>query len=584
MNAIESKPTISSMQTAIELAPIRRNDSPSMGFIDAVMLLRRQQWLIGLVVVACTLLAILATYRLPKIYVADSTVVLERKDSRPFESDIQLKSQDRDKSGTETEMDIMVSRLVAGRVVDDLKLLENPDFNPNLNQASSVANPTLAENDVNRDHAITTLLSQVSVSRRSDSLAIVIRAESYEPQLAAKIADTIADTYVNVSMDFKRQFASKALKFLNERGSNPLLTAMRTEDAQLQQTRAELAAKFGDKHPEIQAIDAKIQKVRVIIAGEFDRMSQDMDNETERPSARVLSKAQIPNEPTYPKSNMIILGALAGSTLLSIILALIVEGLGTAIRSGEQTRQLLQIPNLAYVPTVVKAPKRLKLNPVQEIVAYPQAGFAVSMRSLYLACRLPKSDRSHQVVMLASCRLNEGKSRLSIGLAATAAADGKKTILVDLDWDDHKVLSTLKMESASRPIDDFLSGECGLADTICKSLDMPGLSVIASSQQPRDQAVHLSSDRLRHLVSALRKEYDFIVIDTAPVLSVDDANWMAPLVDATILVLAWGKTKESELWDAAAGLRLYQAPLIGTIINDVDPKLQARYGLATAVH
>jgi capsular exopolysaccharide synthesis family protein len=313
-------------------------------------------------------------------------------------------------------------------------------------------------------------------------------------------------------------------------------------------------------------------------------MSQDMDNETERPSARVLSKAQIPNEPTYPKSNMIILGAFAGSTLLSIILALVVEGLGTAIRSGDQTRQLLQIPNLAYVPIAVKSSKRLKLNPVQEIVAYPQAGFAVSMRSLYLACRLPKSDRSHQVVMLASCRLNEGKSRLSIGLAATAAADGKKTILVDLDWDDHKVLSTLKMESASRPIDDFLSGECGLADTICKSLDMPGLSVIASSQQPRDQAVHLSSDRLRHLVSALRKEYDFIVIDTAPVLSVDDANWMAPLVDATILVLAWGKTKESELWDAAAGLRLYQAPLIGTIINDVDPKLQARYGLATAVH
>jgi capsular exopolysaccharide synthesis family protein len=477
----------------------------------------------------------------------------------------------------------MTSRLVAGHVVDALDLVEDPAFNKYFGTMEQSGGEAVANNDLQRDEAISTLLSQLSVSRKGESLAISIRVANTSPKLAAKIADSVADTYVDVSMDFKRQFANKALQFLKERGSNPLLTALRNEDAKLQQTRAELAAKFGNNHPEIQAIEAKIEQVRVMISGEFTRMSEDLDNETERPSARVLSRAQIPTETTYPKSNMIILGTFAGSALLSIIMALVAEGLGTAIRSGEQTMQLLQIPNLAYVPIVRKSWIGPRLDPVQEILKQPQAGFAVSMRSLYLACRLPNSDRPHQVIMLTSCLPGEGKTKLSIGLVATAAADGRKTALVDLNGHNCKILKTLKLEAANRSLDSFLSGECGLSDIVCQSPDLQGLSVISSAQPPFDPSAFLSSDRLRQLVAVLRTEFDFIVIDSPPVLSVDDANWLAPLVDAAILVLTWGSTKESEVWDAASSLRLHQAPLIGTVINEVNPRLQSRFGLGKVV-
>ena len=425
MNVIESKPIISGRQTspsvarrksnteskpvkfgrltATEFAALQRNGVGTIGLIDGLMLLQRQRWLIGISVAICTLLAVIVTFSLPRVYVASSTVVLERKDSRPFESDVQLKSQDRDRSGAETEMDIMTSQLVAGHVVDALDLVEDPAFNKYMGTMEQSGAEADASNELRRDEAIATLISQLSVSRKGESLAISIRVANSNPKLAARIADSVADTYVAISMDFKRKFASKALQFLKERGSNPLLTGLRNEDAKLQQTRAELAAKFGNNHPEIQAIEAKIEQVRVMISSEFARMSEDLDNETERPSARVLSRAQIPTEPTYPQSNLIILGAFAGSALLSIIMALVVEGLGTAIRSGEQTMQLLQIPNLAYVPIVRKSWIGPRLDPVQEILKQPQAGFAGSMRSLYLACRLPNSDRPHQVIMLTSC-------------------------------------------------------------------------------------------------------------------------------------------------------------------------------------
>lgn len=90
-----------------------------------------------------------------------------------------------------------------------------------------------------------------------------------------------------------------------------------------------------------------------------------------------------------------------------------------------------------------------------------------------------------------------------------------------------------------------------MSDIISHSPDLQGLRAISSPQQPFDPSAFLSSDRLRQLIAVLRTEFDFNVIDTPLVLSVDDANWLAPLVDAVILVLIWGSTKESVVWDAA---------------------------------
>lgn len=583
MNGRISKTITSLTPFEAPLPAVERNDARLIGVVDAWMLLRRRQWLIISIVLTSTILAILATSLMPEIYVAKSTVVLERKDSRPFETDIQLKTQDRDKSGTETEMDIMASRLVAGIVVDNLKLLEDPYYNTHYEELIS-GKMSKEKADVWRDHAISVLLKQIAISRRADSLAIIITVENQLPTLAAKIADSVADTYVNVSSDFKQRFAVKAQQFIKERGSNPLLTTVISEEAQLQQNRAELASKFGSNHPEIQAIDAKIKKIELIIADQFGNMSQDLKDEAERPSARVLSRAQIPTDSSFPRSNLIVLSAFAGSALLAIIAALAVEGLGNTIRSGEQVRLLLQLPNLTYVPIKSRYAQRSVLNQVQEVVMQPQGGFAISMRSLYLACRLPNTAQVRQVVMLTSCLQIQDRSRPAIGLAAAAAADGKKTILVDLDRDDFSVLRGIKRDSYPYSVEDFLSEKCSIADAICESPDIQGLSFIGARKTSGRERIQLNSEGLKQLITALRKSHEFIVINTAPVLVADDANWLAPLVDAAILVLTWRNTKEIDLWDAAYELRLHQVPLIGTVINGVDPRLQARYGLGNAVH
>ncbi|MEP6828369.1 MAG: AAA family ATPase [Aestuariivirga sp.] len=309
-----------------------------------------------------------------------------------------------------------------------------------------------------------------------------------------------------------------------------------------------------------------------------------MNTEAERPSARLLSNADIPTAPSFPHSNLIILATFVGSLLLSIVAALVFEGLASSIRNGEQSMQLLQLPNLTYVPSKTRNASQSRLSPVQEVITQKLGGFAIAMRTLYLACRMPNSDQAQQVVMITSCQNKRDRSRSAVGLAATAAADGKKVILVDLDRDDLSVLRSLKLESYPLPIEDFVSGKCNLNAAIYALPELIGLSVIGSRKTIASEELQLNSSHLNLLFNTLRKEYDFIVVHAPPVLKVDDANWLAPLINAAVLSISWGKTKEIELWDAAYSLRLNHVPLIGTIIEEVDKRLQHRYGLGNAVH
>ena len=151
-----------------------------------------------------------------KTYTATSGVVLERRDVRPFATDASLQSLDRDRSAAETEMDILQSRKFAGRVVDRLDLVKDPSFNPYASSDKEREEtggilayfrqfaglpPSAPQTEppaptIQRDRAISTLLSKYDVARNGESLAVRIVVSNQKPNLAKKIANTIAMMYV----------------------------------------------------------------------------------------------------------------------------------------------------------------------------------------------------------------------------------------------------------------------------------------------------------------------------------------------------------------------------------------------------
>ena len=280
----------------------------SLGLLDVWGLIKRRIRTIATVVIGCTLLATIAAFTLPKTYTATSGVVLERKDVRPFATDASLQSLDRDRSAAETEMDILQSRQFAGRVVDRLDLVKDPNFNPyargvketvieaplpiscNWSGLRLIRYPSEPPAfSVQRDRAISALLSRYDVARNGERSRRQNRGLESKPQLAEKIANAIATMYVESSLEIKQdeRVADKqraittggAVSFLRQSITQPLLQTLRSEEARLEEERAELAANLGENHPKILNKNSQIATVRKMTSDEVQRILLDLEVE-----------------------------------------------------------------------------------------------------------------------------------------------------------------------------------------------------------------------------------------------------------------------------------------------------------------
>lgn len=567
----------------------------TLGLLDVWGLAKRRIWTITTVVLGCTLLATIAALTLPKTYTATSGVVLERKDVRPFATDASLQSLDRDRSAAETEMDVLQSRQFAGRIVDKLDLVIDPGFNPyarnkdepkntdgilaSLKQIAGTFRPTVPSVEppalsIQRDRAISTLLSQYDVTRNGESLAVRITVSNRNPNLAELIANTIAMMYVESSLELKQdeRVADKeralttggAVSFLRQSIAQPLLQTLRSEEARLEQERAEFVANLGENHPKVINKNEQIATVRKMTSDEVERILVDLEAESLKPSARIVSQAEVPTSPSFPIPSIIIPAAFAGSTLLAFLLALMLEATDTRIRSGEQSSRLLQIPNLGYLPEIPR--NRLSATPLS--IAGHHLTCTEADRAIYMACRSTDMGTPHRVVLVTPCLHRGASTSTAWGIAMAAAADGRPTMFVDFD-----------VRERGRAYQATTERQILLAEVLQNDLVSPGMSFIEATHALCDPNVPLNSNRLLDLLSTIEKNgYEFIVLHAPPVLSAGDANWLAPFVDGVILTITWGKTTENQLVEAASQLRMNRAALIGTVIDQVNVGMHVRRG------
>lgn len=586
-----------------------------VGLREIYDLVKRRLGLLLTVVALGTGLAAAFAHYAPKSYRASSMVVLERTDTRPFAPETDLKSLERDRSAADTELDVLTSRIFLGRVVDKLDLINNPDFNTYLDQDASAKDKAsgnfladivtkvksffpadrdpLPDVSKQRDRAITKVLSKIAVARTGESLAVTVTVTHGDPEMAAAIANAVASLYVEASLEFKRDdrvadsaravATGGAVAFLRERVTQPLLITLRGEEARLLRERAELAPSFGKNHPKMLNVEAELNSVQRMIGTEIQRILLDLENEAAKPSARVVSLAEVPTTPYFPVPSLIIAGGFVGSSVLAALLMIMLEAADTRIRDSGQIRRILRTPNLASVPTIAAKDAKQDLNIPEYLMRRPQSAFAEAMRSIYVACRIPGTDRLHKVIAFTSCLPGEGTTTCALGLALGALSDGQRTLLVDLDLHHSDVAKAFKLQVNELSLDRYLQGECSVSEVLHKVPNWHGLDIIGPSHRPKAPGSLLNSSRFRELFQAVRPHYDIIIVDTPPILSVEDANWVSPLADAVILVVSWGSTTEEVLATAATRLRMTQAPLLGSILNRIVIKQKRRNGNSNGV-
>lgn len=284
-----------------------------------------------------------------------------------------------------------------------------------------------------------------------------------------------------------------------------------------------------------------------------------------------------PIEPDVPRNLLmgIFLGLASG-----VGLAFVLEALDSSVRTTEQAQMVSGLSSLGMIPLGSKTgreganPKRLVLASSKEAVelvtqARPQSQMAESYRALRTSLLLSNLGAPPKIIMVTSALPQEGKTTTSINTAVVLAQKGVRVLLIDADLRRPSIHKTLGM-GPHCGLSNVLTGSTTVDQAIVRTALLPNLFVFPAGTPPPNPAELLASSNMHDVLQQLREQYDHIVIDTPPSLSVTDAVVLSPRADAVVLVIRSGQTSKQALRRSRDILFQVNAKVVGVLLNAVD--------------
>ncbi len=294
---------------------------------------------------------------------------------------------------------------------------------------------------------------------------------------------------------------------------------------------------------------------------------------------KVVDVARIPTAPSEPNLPRNLSFALLLGLTSGLGLAFLLENLDNSVRTPEQAQVISALPALGMIPlgskrTAEESKGRLALASSKEAVelvtqARPQSQMAESYRALRTSLLLSSLGAPPKVILVTSAMPQEGKTTTSINTAVVLAQRGVRVLLIDADLRRPGIHKALGMGPRSG-LSNVLTGSAELEQAITRSPLVPSLSILPAGTPPPNPAELLASTNTRDLLESLRQDFDHIVIDTPPTLSVTDAVVLSTRADAVVLVIRSGKTTKQALRRARELLFRVNARVTGVLLNAVD--------------
>jgi polysaccharide biosynthesis transport protein len=294
---------------------------------------------------------------------------------------------------------------------------------------------------------------------------------------------------------------------------------------------------------------------------------------------RSVDKARVPTYPSEPNVPRNLTFALALGLSTGIGLAFLLEGIDNTVRTPEQAQAISALPSLGMIPLgsrsgIEAAAKRLTVASSREAVelvtqSRPQSQMAESYRALRTSLLLTSLGGPPKVILVTSALPQEGKTTTSINTAIVLAQKGTRVLLIDADLRRPSIHKTLGM-GPKTGLSNVLTGNATLQQAVARSSILPTLFVLTAGTPPPNPAELLASSNMRDILAELREQYDHIIVDTPPTLSVTDAVVMSTRADAVVLVIRSGQTTKQALRRARDLLMQVNARVAGVLLNAVD--------------
>ena len=409
--------------------------------------------------------------------------------------------------------------------------------------------------------------------------------------------------------------------------ASPVIQQLRTQEAEAVRNQSDLQSRVGPNHPDMkaankqvaslqQAIGREIDKVVSSLKGQVDvtrareaslmqqvatlngkatassaaqdqlqRLNDDAQSkrklydefmlrvaQTAKPqdiqqaNARMISAAIVPLHPSSPKITLMALLAGFAGGLIAVAGVILYAQLDHGFETLEQVRTVTGLPGLAAIP-MVRSLGRKRL-PHRYVVDNPTSPVSETLRAFRAKLRWASEGRALKTILVSSAVPAEGKTSFALSFARLAARDGCRVLLIECDF-RRPTLETV-LPPPSRPGQpSFLDDPQSWRDWIGID-DLTGLNYLTATEDSDRLAPMLEADGLGAILRDARREYDYIVVDSPPIMRVPDAMLLARSVDAVALIVSWKRTRQRLVREALRRLALDPDMPTGIILTKVE--------------
>ncbi len=405
------------------------------------------------------------------------------------------------------------------------------------------------------------LKEYVSVEIVRNTQLILVTVQDPNPLQAADIANTLAVVFTDRIRELQSQRYASTQKGL----------AQQVLEMEKQVNDTTLAISNERDPAQKLQFEARLTQYRQLYSSLVTNFEQVRLAEAQTSTNVFVSEpASVPREPVSPMTTRNTLLAAFAGVLLAAGVIFLIDMLDDTIRNPDDIRQKFNLPVLG----VIASHQIVEGKPIS--MDQPRSPVAEAFRSLRTNITYASVDIPLRRILVTSSTPQEGKTTISSNLAVVLAQGEKKSVLIDADMRRPTVHEKFGLMNRMGLSSLFVRSLENIPAAI-QSASVAGLAIITSGSLPPNPAELLTSRRMKDILDRLNQEYDLIVIDTPPVLTVTDAVALAPELDGVIIVARPGMTKLSALRQTLEQLQTVGARVLGVVLNQVDPRSR-KYG------
>lgn len=413
-------------------------------------------------------------------------------------------------------------------------------------------------------------LPDYTVNHQPNTQLIKIDVTDTNPERAMAVANELAKQLILRTPAAADQENLARQQFVSEELDDLQVEILETKD-RIAVKQEELAESFSareisDLQDEISTLENKLNAMQTNYASLLASTQQGAAN-----VISVVQEATLPKRPVGPNQRLTILATgLIGFVLASGAAYLLVH-LDDSVQSPEEIEHLTGLSTLTGIAKIRQKKKESELITMRE----PRSPISEAFRSLRTGIQFSDIDAEQHILLVTSALPSEGKSSIASNLAVVMAQSGQKTLLIDADLRkpvQHRFFNISKEPGLINLLFSLdLNSDDETKERILKQFisqsPVPDLHVLSSGAIPPNPSELLGSIKMKGVLNLLSKYYDYIILDSPPVLPVTDAVIMSTLAQSVLLVVSVGQTSRNQLKQSVERLREVKANIVGTIMN-----------------